>query len=157
MILSILDKIRAVITISDEEYRNLKKLEIILKCIMELNPKKENAKLYIHEGERIVKNFIESFQLTAWNYCHLLTTHMKEDMISLQKQNLSIGMFSISRIEMLVSKLKRIMKYYTNHNWGDRDPRKEHCLFQTLRYYSFVRSIDELKKAEADSESEEEI
>jgi hypothetical protein len=46
MIPSILNKIRAVITISDEEYRNLKKLEIILKYIMELNSKKENVKLY---------------------------------------------------------------------------------------------------------------
>lgn len=143
MILALVDKIRLIIEISDEEYVLLQKLDVLLRCVMQINPSESDLDLYIKDGPSIVQEFVKSFKLDPWNYCHIFCTHMRDDAISLKEIGMSVGMFSVSRIESLGSKLKRIMKYNTNHNWRDRDDRREHCLMQTIRYFLFTRSVDE--------------
>lgn len=152
MILSILDKIRAVIDITDDEYENLKQLHRILSCVMKKEPKLEDVDLYVTHGVEVVRRFLENFKLDPWNYCHVLVTHMREDMIVLQRDGMSVGMFSISNIENLGSKLKRILKYNTNHNWGDRNDKREHCFMQAIRYLLFTKNAQQLMERDEDEE-----
>lgn len=135
MILECIEEVRKVISLSDEEVVILKKMRRLLSALLSLNPSEEDQKLFMEETSTILRQFIESFGLKPWNYCHLLATHMKDDMIGLKKRGFTLAMVGMSRIESLGAKLKRIMKHQTNHNMQDKDEKREHCIIQAIRYY----------------------
>lgn len=142
LILDLIPKIQEIINLTEDEKDILFRLRKIVTAILSKQPIEDDLNLFIEAGSTIIRNFVSLFKLTAWNYCHLLTTHMTDDAEILRKMNASLAMVNISYIESMGSRLKRILKYHTNHNTSSK---YEHCLIQAIRYFQWnkdcVRTI----------------
>lgn len=156
MILALLEKIRTIVTISEEELSNLRKLERILRCIMSVDPADDDVHLFMNESSEVVRSFLRSFSLDPWNYCHLLVTHMSDDMLLLREKGLSVGIMSMSRIENLGGQLKRHLKFRSNHQWCDRTNSKEHCFYQAIRLMMMVRQAHDKMRLDIGEETSDE-
>ncbi len=134
MMLSLIEKIRDIISISDEEKSNLEILNRILRYIMQVDPLSEDISFFIDHSVDCVRNFVNSFHLDPWNYCHTLVVHMRHDAMKLKENNLCLGKMSMSRVENLGGKLKRNLKNRSNHEWCDNNTDStKHCFFQVIR------------------------
>lgn len=106
--------------------------------MMKITPSKEEVDWFVVNCEQEIKKFVETFSIEPWNYCHTVAAHMVPDMKYLFDQKLSLGVFSMSRIESIGSKLKRLLKHSTNHRWGD-DEKSDHCILQAINSFYLLR------------------
>lgn len=152
ILLDIVEEIGEIIQISDKELELFKKLRRVVRVLLRTDPEEEDVLLFLNEGDKVFRDFVSSFELNPWNYCHLITSHMREDMKRLRDQKMTISMFSASRIENLGCQLKRILKLNTNHRMNQQHKLTEHCIIQAIRYFYWVRDCEEELRGQSDSD-----
>lgn len=97
MILDAVDEISKIIELSQEEKNTLNDLSRLIRCILKIKPEKDD----LQKGKEVVKSFVQSFNLSPWNYCHLVCSHMIDDMKKLYDNNMYLRLCNIHKNEKI--------------------------------------------------------
>jgi hypothetical protein len=94
-VFSILDDICTILHWKEREKNNLLDIYKLLRIAIDYQPEKDEQEWFKNNAQSICKRFMEVFPGKAFNYLHVLSVHMVQDMTMYG----TVGIFSCSSIE----------------------------------------------------------